>query len=224
MTKLFFTYMLIATWAESYTKLLAFNQTQYDRVLSLDSDSTVLQIMDELFLLPSSPVAMPRAYWLAQQPHNFLSSQMVLIQPSKMEFDRIMNAINTATADEFDMEIVNKLYGDSGMILPHRPYNLLTGEFRGTNHSRCLGNDFEVWDPDQVLREAKFLRFSDWPTPKPWLASDNQLDSNKPKCGEDSEGVETTCRNQELWLGFYSDFTRRRNVSPILPRSPVLDH
>lgn len=34
----------IATWAESYTKLLAFNQTQYDRVLSLDSDSTVLQV------------------------------------------------------------------------------------------------------------------------------------------------------------------------------------
>lgn len=33
-----------ATWAESYTKLLAFNQTQYDRVLSLDSDSTVLQV------------------------------------------------------------------------------------------------------------------------------------------------------------------------------------
>ena len=36
--------MAIATWAESYTKLLAFNQTQYDRVLSLDSDSTVLQV------------------------------------------------------------------------------------------------------------------------------------------------------------------------------------
>jgi len=33
-----------ATWTESYTKLLAFNQTQYDRVLNLDSDSTVLQV------------------------------------------------------------------------------------------------------------------------------------------------------------------------------------
>lgn len=33
-----------ATWAESFTKLLAFNQTQYDRVLHLDSDSTVLQV------------------------------------------------------------------------------------------------------------------------------------------------------------------------------------
>ncbi|RAH84492.1 hypothetical protein BO86DRAFT_454487 [Aspergillus japonicus CBS 114.51] len=31
------------TWAESYTKFLAFNQTQYARVLSLDSDGTILQ-------------------------------------------------------------------------------------------------------------------------------------------------------------------------------------
>lgn len=33
-----------AIWAESFTKLLAFNQKQYDRVLSLDSDATILQV------------------------------------------------------------------------------------------------------------------------------------------------------------------------------------
>ena len=32
------------TWAESYTKLLAFNQTQYERVLVLDSDATLLKV------------------------------------------------------------------------------------------------------------------------------------------------------------------------------------
>ena len=36
------------TWAESFTKLLAFNQTQYKRVLSLDSDATVLQVCNTL--------------------------------------------------------------------------------------------------------------------------------------------------------------------------------
>lgn len=35
---------IAVTWAESFTKLLAFNQTEYDRVLSLDSDSTVLEV------------------------------------------------------------------------------------------------------------------------------------------------------------------------------------
>ncbi|UZP42786.1 hypothetical protein NXS19_010602 [Fusarium pseudograminearum] len=47
------------TWADSFTKLLAFNQTQYDRVLSLDSDSMVLQHMDELFQLPPAPSPCP---------------------------------------------------------------------------------------------------------------------------------------------------------------------
>ncbi len=32
------------TWQDSYTKLLAFNQTQYKRVISLDSDATVLNV------------------------------------------------------------------------------------------------------------------------------------------------------------------------------------
>lgn len=32
------------TWTESFTKLLAFNQTQYKRVISLDSDATVQQV------------------------------------------------------------------------------------------------------------------------------------------------------------------------------------
>jgi hypothetical protein len=31
-------------WGESFTKLLAFNQTQYKRVISLDSDANVLQV------------------------------------------------------------------------------------------------------------------------------------------------------------------------------------
>lgn len=35
------------TWADSFTKLLAFNRTEYKRLLSLDSDATVLQVCHE---------------------------------------------------------------------------------------------------------------------------------------------------------------------------------
>ena len=50
-------------WPQHLTKLLAFNQTRYKRVLYLDSDATLLKPMDDLFLLPASaPVAVPRAY------------------------------------------------------------------------------------------------------------------------------------------------------------------
>ncbi|KAH8820626.1 glucose N-acetyltransferase [Xylogone sp. PMI_703] len=205
-----------ATWADSYTKLLAFNQTQYERVLSLDSDSTVLQPMDELFLLPPCPVAMPRAYWLDQP---FLSSQLVLIQPSKEEFARIKDAIDNAKGGDFDMEIVNNLYGKDCMIIPHRRYDLLTGEFRSKGqHLTYLGNEYEHWDPEKMLKEAKFLHFSDWPMPKPWLTASPGVQSDtQPKCDVDEKGNED-CRARDMWLGFYSDFKeRRKNICGMPP-------
>ncbi|KAI1697865.1 glucose N-acetyltransferase 1 [Ditylenchus destructor] len=203
------------TWVESWTKLLSFNQTQYDRVLLIDSDSTVLQPMDELFLAPSSPVAMPRAYWLGFDKR-MLSAQLVLIEPSKTEFDRleferVMKAMRVGKSDDYDMDIVNNLYKNSALILPHRPYNLLTGEFRATNHTGYLGNSEEKWDPDVVLKEAKFLHFSDRPVPKPWIsASPAMIQKQQPKCETNSTTGQEDCRNRDLWLGFYKDFKRRR--------------
>ena len=124
--------------------------------------------MDELFLLPPCPVAAPRAYWLNPDDHAYraLSSQLVLVQPSGFEFDRIMNSIHQAGPNDYDMEIVNNMYKNSALIIPHHPYNLLTGEFRSKRHSAYIGNDEEVWDPQRILDEAKYLHFSDWPIPK----------------------------------------------------------
>jgi alpha-N-acetylglucosamine transferase len=212
------------TWADSYTKLLAFNQTQYDRVLSLDSDSTILQPMDELFLLPPAPVAMPRAYWLSNQ--FTLSSQVVLIEPTAEEFARIMAAVDTAKGNEYDMEIVNNLYRKDCLIIPHRRYDLLTGEFRhvgAKEHANYLGNDQELWDPSQMLAEAKYLHFSDWPVPKPWVpAHPAVLRDEQPRCVEDGGGHHD-CRARDIWLGLYSGFRDRRKVSaPTLHASPSL--
>ncbi|KAJ5669797.1 nucleotide-diphospho-sugar transferase [Penicillium macrosclerotiorum] len=199
------------TWAESYTKLLAFNQTQYDRVLSLDSDSTILQTMDELFLLPPSPVAMPRAYWL-NPDDRILSSQVVLVQPSDFEFQRIMDAIHNASSSDYDMEIVNDLYQDSAFVLPHRPYDLLTGEFRSKKHTSYLGNPLEKWDPYEVLAEAKYLHFSDWPVPKPWIqAPKHIIDEKQPTCDFNPlTNKDDDCRALNIWLGIYQDFKNRR--------------
>ncbi|KAI1794985.1 nucleotide-diphospho-sugar transferase [Ganoderma leucocontextum] len=201
-----------STWSDSYTKLLAFNQTQYDRVLALDSDSTLLQNMDELFLLPPAPVAIPRAYWLKGDPST-LTTSLILLQPSEDEFARVTQATETAEGGDFDMEIINSLYGRDCMVLPHRPYTLLTGEFRNVDpkgHAAYLGNEYEVWDADRVLQEAKFLHFSDWPMPKPWLAApDATVNEAQPKCMQGPGGEEDSC-SRELWLGFYSDFKTRR--------------
>ena len=121
--------------------------------------------MDELFLLEPAWVAMPRAYWLGFEGR-ILSSQLLLLQPSESEFDRVMKATQNAGDNDYDMDILNTLYQDSAMILPHRRYDLLTGEFRGDNHQNYLRDDQQEWDPDAILKEAKYLHFSDWPLPK----------------------------------------------------------
>nr|RBQ98138.1 hypothetical protein FVER53263_11624 [Fusarium verticillioides] len=196
------------TWADSFTKLLAFNQTQYERVLSLDSDSTVLQHMDELFELPPCPVAMPRAYWLYNDnpPKKILSSQLMLIQPDEVEFERIVQKMNNIGPNDYDMEIVNSLYLDSALILPHRKYDMLTAEFRAKDHSAYLGSEREQWDPNAVLNEAKFVHFSDWPVPKPWINDPEVRLQNQPDCATN----ETTCAEREIWNGFYTDFRDNR--------------
>ncbi|GAT28264.1 glucose N-acetyltransferase [Aspergillus luchuensis] len=122
--------------------------------------------MDELFLLPSAPVAMPLAYWFHQEDKVFTSALM-LIEPSTAEFSRLTNEIWEGVSGGYDMDIVNRLYGDTALIIPHRPYMLLTGEFRSKDHEAYLGNADETWDADRVLEAAKYLHFSDWPVPKP---------------------------------------------------------
>ncbi|KAK2592545.1 N-acetylglucosaminyltransferase [Conoideocrella luteorostrata] len=201
------------TWADSFTKLLAFNQTEYTRVLSLDSDATILQPMDELFLLPPCPVAMPRAYWLYPDKQ-ILSSQVMLVQPSVVEFERIMAEVERSGSNDYDMEIVNNLYKDQALILPHRPYDMLTAEFRTEDHAQYLGSDREKWDPVAMFNEAKFLHFSDWPVPKPWIKTpDSVREEKQPKCHE-SNGVES-CVERQLWNGFYTDFAERRQVRDV---------
>ena len=96
-----------------------------------------------------------------------MSSQLLLIQPSEFEFDRNVKAIESAGSSDYDMEIINNLYKDSAMILPHRPYDLLTGEYRSLeSHKDYMGSEEEAFDPEKVFKEAKFLHFSDWPVPK----------------------------------------------------------
>jgi len=165
--------------------------------------------MDELFLTPSSPVAMPRAYWLDQP---FFSTQLILLEPSQREWRRIQEFMNRPDSG-FDMDILNTIYKNSCIVLPHYRYNLLSAEFRGKDHTNYLGSD-ETWDGPTALREAKFIHFSDWPVPKPWLkASDAILAQHQPKCKEGRDGAVGDCTDRDIWLGLYQDFSERRDVS-----------
>ncbi|KAF2732802.1 glucose N-acetyltransferase 1 [Polyplosphaeria fusca] len=201
------------TWDKSVTKFMAFSLAYYDRVIALDSDITLLQSLDELFLLPPTPIAMPRAYWYDTRPWP-LTSLLMVIKPSLEEFDNFKKMLVGGASDElvranvYDMELVNERFADSAMVLPHRPYSLLSGEFRRHNHSAYLGSSSETWDANKVYKEAKLVHFSDWPLPKPWIMWPQEgLAEIQPDCEGSKEGG---CREREIWKGLYSDFRQRR--------------
>ncbi|GMF71617.1 alphaN-acetylglucosamine transferase [Aspergillus flavus] len=211
------------SWDKSISKLLAFGESEYDRIVHLDSDANVLQNMDELFFLPPTKVAMPRAYWGLPDTKQ-LSSLLIVIEPSYKEYNALMEAalpamygqkaVNTSSTQRYDMELLNERYADSATVLPHRQYGLVSGEFRAEDHRNFLGNNYEVWDPDKVLAEAKLVHFSDWPLPKPWvLWPQNLLAEMLPKCKHNpGTPQESGCRDREVWKSIYHDFRRRRKV------------
>ena len=200
-------------WNTSFTKFMAWDQTQYDRVLHLDSDVTILKNLDELFILPKAAAAMMRAYWRLPEERT-LTSMFVLLEPSRDRFQQLMVAArpDQRVRNEYDMEILNRVYRDSAMVLPHRQYGLLSGEFRVEEHRHYLGSLEETWDPERVIEEASLVHFSDWPLPKPWIMWPHQLIGQiMPKCKLGKLGNDD-CRNKKIWMGLYDDFRRRRKV------------
>ncbi|KAF2145326.1 glycosyltransferase family 8 protein [Aplosporella prunicola CBS 121167] len=201
------------TWDFSINKFLAWNQTEYDRILHLDSDITLFKHLDDLFFLPAADVAMPRAYWELPYTRK-LTSLLVLLKPSVQEYEALIHAAFTSegTVKKFDMEILNDRYRDSAMVLPHRAFALLSGEFRAKDHSHYLGNDYEIWDTDDMLRELRLVHFSDWPMPKPWVMWPQALLKDMlPKC-RSNPGTprESGCDDREVWRELYDDFRGRR--------------
>ncbi|GAB1198253.1 N-acetylglucosaminyltransferase [Aspergillus pseudonomiae] len=212
------------SWDKSISKLLAFGESEYDRIIHLDSDANVLQNMDELFFLPPTKVAMPRAYWELPDTKQ-LSSLLIVIEPSYNEYNALMEAalpaiygqktVNASSTHRYDMELLNERYADSATVLPHRQYGLVSGEFRTEDHRNFLGNDYEVWDPDKALAEAKLVHFSDWPLPKPWVLWPQKLLAEMlPKCKHNpGTPQESGCRDREVWKSIYHDFRRRRKMA-----------
>jgi hypothetical protein len=145
----------------------------------------------------------------------------MLLEPNAHELASFKSLIaagatsDIVTSHRYDMELINERFGDSALVLPHRPYALLSGEFRAHNHSAYLGNTWESWDADKALQEAKLVHFSDWPLPKPWIMWPHEgLVAMQPDCGGSHEG---TCRERVVWKGLYDSFRqRRRDICKLL--------
>lgn len=170
--------------------------------------------MDSLFLAPDSPVALPRAYWLTERNNGtvtqILGSHLMLIEPNTHLYEKIVN--EATQSGEFDMEVMNELFKDSAMILPHRRIALLTGEFRAKDHRKYLAPDEEEeWNPVNELNMAFLVHFSDWPLPKPWKShSEAQWEAALPECLDNDKEMPDLprCADRMVWTGIYSDYDR----------------
>ncbi|KEP46147.1 glucose N-acetyltransferase [Rhizoctonia solani 123E] len=120
----------------------------------------------------------------------------MVITPSDSLMNRVRAMVKVTNG--FDMEVINKISSSSALILPHRRYALLTGEFRKTDHSSYLSDEEPgaEWDPRAELSKAFFIHFSDWPLPKPWIkAGANLVESTQPAC-DPKEKVECGNRSE----------------------------
>ena len=121
-------------------KLVAFKLHLIDpslrRVLIMDADQLILKNLDDLFYLPDTDLAAPRAYWIQR---DFISSTFMLISLSNRLWSRVREAMDTIQPDTYDMDLINTLFGDVVMMLPG---NFVT-----------INSHWEAWDIPSWYRD-----------------------------------------------------------------------
>lgn len=86
------------------------------RILVLDSDQLILKDLDRLFDLPEADLAAPHAYWLpSKEPA--ISTAFLLIQPNPRTWRMVQRAIDKISANTYDMDLVNEIFGKTALIL-----------------------------------------------------------------------------------------------------------
>jgi len=99
-------------WKSSFTKLMVFNETEYDRLIYLDADAILLKDnLDELFFLPSVKLAVPTAYWMTK------------IKYEKMDKEKSKDNDNHDDHDH-DEKYDAKKYGFTPLTKPQRDRKL----------------------------------------------------------------------------------------------------
>lgn len=86
----------MSPWNKSLTKLLVFNQTEYERIIYLDNDAALNDKMDELFFLPSYvKFAAPLAYWfLSESDLEDAKKEVQMGERKRVLLDNILSVLD----------------------------------------------------------------------------------------------------------------------------------
>ncbi len=169
------TMQLFPRFDNVFTKLRAWELTDFDKVVFLDADTLVLQNIDELFDRPE----------IAAAPDFFMSdrfnSGVMVLAPSQRTFDRMVKALSSADSyDGGDQGFLNSYFENwYGMSVEHRlpaGYNMhhFVYQFLQAHSSVCKELD----------KEIKILHYT---LQKPWI------------------GKATVSGGSEVWWRVYFD-------------------
>ncbi|KDD73670.1 hypothetical protein H632_c1943p0, partial [Helicosporidium sp. ATCC 50920] len=126
-------------WAV-YTKLLAFNLTEYTRVVYLDADTIVRRSLDPLFLCDGFCAVMRHS--------ERLNSGVMVLQPSARRFwDMLARVASTPSYTGGDQGFLNEYFADfarAPLFEPHRSGRLLSAQ------------QHQVWAPGFGLEHRDF--------------------------------------------------------------------
>ncbi|OQR99437.1 hypothetical protein ACHHYP_06163 [Achlya hypogyna] len=124
-------------YRDSLTKLRIFQETGYDRLVYIDSDTVIMRNLDELFNLPHAMFWAPRAYWLENiQP--FITSVLLVVDPRNELFEYLEGAIARQPEVQYDMDILNIEWKHQAGILPSE-YVVLTTHLQEDTEKYLFG-------------------------------------------------------------------------------------
>ncbi|KAK9243700.1 nucleotide-diphospho-sugar transferase [Lipomyces tetrasporus] len=163
---------------ESFTKILAWNQTQYKRIVYLDADALPLANIDDLFDTEGLTAACPDAGW-----PDIFNSGVIVLTPSHSDFLGLHTLAESGESfDGGDQGLLNAYFGSSWTRLPFL-YNVTptTGYQNFMDlRSRSTGDGLvptilfcpcpnPTYAPAfyRFSREVKVIHFIG--TPKPWM-------------------------------------------------------
>lgn len=145
-------------YSDVLLKLVGFRLHQYipslKRILILDSDQIILQSLDHVFSLPAADLAAPRAYWLGSSG---FTSAFLLVSLSDRLWNRMDAALKGINDNTFDMDLLNKMFIETVMLLPgdyctlnsEWETNTLPGWWQGSEPPRE-----PMWRPSSKLPPA----------------------------------------------------------------------
>lgn len=94
--------------------------THITRFILLDSDQLLMHNIDHLFSLPPVDIAAPRTYWGDSKHTLGSTTTLLVVTPSALLWERVRKAMDTLKEGEYDMDLVNRVFGNEIMTLPGR--------------------------------------------------------------------------------------------------------